>query len=66
MTKRVKVPVDLTAIMENNRILKVERYLVGRFSVLLDDGSFGVGLTVGDALAKAQAGSAANVFKVAA
>lgn len=47
--------VGLSAIMRRESIYQVRHYQVGRFSVTLQDGRRGVGLTVGEALEKAKA-----------
>ena len=46
--------VNLTEIMEREQIDKIERYPVGRFSVVLRDKRIGVGRSVGEALANAK------------
>lgn len=48
------IDVNLTEIMDRENIDKIERYVAGRFSVVLRDGSIGVGLSVGQALANAK------------
>lgn len=58
--------IDLTAIMEREGIRKIERLLVGKCVVLLDDGRLGIGATVGEALAKAKAPDAENILRLAA
>lgn len=57
--------VNLTRLMLRNDIQKVERN-AGRFVVLLQDGRLGIGGTVGEALEKAHAPDASNVFKALA
>ena len=49
-----KIDIDLTAIMERDGIANIRRTM-GLYCVSLQDGRVGVGDTVGDALAKAQA-----------
>lgn len=53
--------VDLTAIMQREGIERITSYLVGRYSVMLHDGRFGVGKSVGEALDKAKAADADNI-----
>lgn len=60
----VEVPVNLTAIIENNGIRKIERY-VNRYAVTLDNGNLGIGSTVGEALERATAPEATNVLRLA-
>lgn len=49
--------VNLTEIMEREGIAAIKRWPAGRFSVELDNGNFGVGRSVGNALAKAKTGA---------
>ena len=56
---------DLLAWMDREGIYKISRPLRCRVSVELQDGSFGVAMTVTDALAKAKAGTD-NVRRLAA
>jgi hypothetical protein len=56
---------DLTALMQRENIAKVETYL-HLFSVVLKDGRFGVGETVGEALDKAKKPDAENVRRMVA
>jgi len=46
--------VNLTEIMEREQIVKIERYPMGRFSVVLTHNRIGVGKSVGEALANAK------------
>lgn len=58
--------VDLTAIMERDGIETVRRWpLARRYSVTLVDGRNGVGVTVGEALAKALKADAENIRRAA-
>jgi hypothetical protein len=57
---------NLTRLFLRNDIEAVKRHVAGRFSVLLQDGRFGIGASVGEALEKAQAPDAENIRKVAA
>lgn len=52
---------NLSEIMEREGIYQIRRYLVGRFSVTLDDGRIGVGQDVGEALVKAKRPNADSV-----
>jgi hypothetical protein len=54
--------VNLTRIMLREDIEAIKRWPAGRFSVALQDGRFGVGRSVGEALEKAKAG-AENIRK---
>lgn len=56
---------NLTRLMLRSDIEKIER-TAGRFTVLLQDGRFGVGGSVGEALEHAQAPDAVNIRKIAA
>lgn len=56
---------NLSEIMEREGIYQIRRYLVGRFSVTLDDGRIGVGQDVGEALVKAKRPDADSVREAA-
>lgn len=58
------VDIDLTAIMEAEGIVKIERF-GPRYSVLLFDGRLGIDATIGGALAKAKLPGAMNVRRAA-
>ncbi len=57
-------PVNLTALMEREGIVKIERF-VNRYSVVLHDGRQASALTVGEALEKAKRAGAFNVRRAA-
>ena len=49
--------INLTRLMLREDIEAIKRWPAGRFSVALQDGRFGVGLSVAEALEKAKAGT---------
>lgn len=53
---------NLTRLMLRNDIEAIKRWSQGRFSVRLQDGRVGVGLSVGEALAKALADNPAQAL----